>query len=446
MRFVSIFLACAALLLGACGESSLPDPTGKGSVRAINAIPASPVITFRIEERTVGAAEYKSGTSATSFDDFSYNFNFEVEYLGDSEPTRIASQELQVVAGKDYVFVVGGTLDNASVTVWESDERTWTGSETSFEMRFGHAAASFGSMDVYFVPENDVAGANNLADTLAYGESGAASEVAEGSYTVVATTAGDINDVLFQSDELAFTSQTTLLVTFFDGDENDLTPITVRAIQPGGAVFAFADSRTEPTTRFIHASADLGPVDIYDDEGLANRVVANQVFGGVSAEVPRAAGTWTATYTPPNDTGVTLLEKEANTVAGTRISIYAVGLNGEYDGVALLQNRRSVSVEARLSFFHASVNHQQVDLYIEEPGAVIDEASSEFFGLPLGASTGSAALAEGDYEIFVTTSGESTVLAGPFPISVALGDVVEALILDDPADTAIAEIRLIQNP
>lgn len=446
MRRVSILLACATLLLGACGESSLPDPTGKGSVRAINAIPASPNITFLIEERTIGNVVYKNATPANSFDDFSYSFNFEAQYLGDSEPTRIASQELQLVAGRDYVFVVGGTLDNATVTVWEGDERTWAGSETSFELRFGHAAASFGNMDVYFVPENDAAGPNNLADTLAFGDAGVASEIAEGTYTIVATTAGDINDVIFQSDELAFNAQSTLLVTFFDGDENDLTPIAARGIQPGGSIFAFADSRTQPTTRFIHASADLGPVDIYDDELLTNRVVASQVFGGVSAAVPRDAGTWTATYTPPDDTGVVLLEREVSTIAGARISVYAIGLGGEYDGVALLRNDRSVSVAAQLSFFNASANHPQVDLYIEDPGTLIDDASPEFFGLPLGASTGNAALLEGDYEVFITTTGESTVLAGPFPVSVALGDVVEAIILDDPTDSAIAEIRLIQDP
>jgi hypothetical protein len=237
-----------------------------------------------------------------------------------------------------------------------------------------------------------------------------------------------------------------LLLAFFDGDENDLAPVAVRAIQPGGGGFGFADSRTTPTTRFIHAAADLGPVDIYDDEALINRVVANQMFGDVSAEVPHAEGTWTATYTPPDDTGTVLLEQEVNTFAGTRISIYAVGSGGEYGGVALFRNDRSISVQAQISFFQASANHQLVDIYVEESGAVIDDATAELFSFLLGQSTGNLALLDGDYEVFVTTAGEKTVLAGPFPISLALGDVVEALILDDPADTAIAEIRLIQDP
>ena len=442
MKRLPILVALAASLLGACGESALPDPSGKGNVSAINAIPASPSISFLIEERSIGNVGYKTASAATPFDDFSYDFNFEVQYLGDTEPTRIATQEWQVEADRDFVFVVGGTLDNPTVTVWESDEREWGGSETEFELRLGHAAGSFGGVDVYFVPEGDVAGPNNLAGTLAYLETADASVFAEGSYSIVATAAGDINDVVFQSGDLAYTAQTTLLVAFFDGDENDLTPIAVRGIGSGGSAFPYADSRTSPTTRFVHASADLGAVDIYDDEALANRVVENQAFGNISAEVPRAAGTWTATYTPPNDNGVILLEREVNTVDGTRISIYAYGLSGEYDTTAILRDERSVSTAALLRFFQASANHSSVDIYVEEPGTTIDDdASPEIIGLSLGDVTGNAALLGGDYEISVTTNGEKTVLDGPFPISLALGDVIEVLILDDPLDPAIVELR-----
>ena len=443
MRRLSIFAACAALFLGACGESSLPDPSGKGSVRAINAIPASPGITFLIEERSLGVIEYQGGNTATAFDNFTYNFNFEVLYLGDTEPTRIATQQLQVTADTDHIFVLGGTLDNPTVTVWESPEREWSGSETDFELRFGHLAGTYGDIDIYAVPESEVASANNLADTLSFGEVGTASLVAEGTYTFVATTAGDIDDVVYQSGAIAFVAQTSLLVAFFDGDENDLSPVAARGIYQASGTIGFADDRIDPTMRYIHASADLGPVDIYDDEALANRVIAGQVFGDISADIPREAGSWTATYTVPNDNGVVLFDQDINTVNGTRTTLYALGQGGEYGGVVLRRNQRSVSTYAQFNFFQASSNHAAVDIYIGDPGTLVDDASPRVTNIPLGLSTGNNPIAAGDYEIYVTPNGEKTVLAGPFAVSAALGDVVEFLILDDPLDPAIVEIRTI---
>ena len=44
-------LAAAVAIAGCARESDLPKPTGEGDVRAINAIPTSPNISFLIEEQ-----------------------------------------------------------------------------------------------------------------------------------------------------------------------------------------------------------------------------------------------------------------------------------------------------------------------------------------------------------------------------------------------------------
>jgi hypothetical protein len=446
MKRIATLIAAAAVLLSACGESKLPEPTGKGSIRAINAIPASPSIAFLIERRNIATADYKGATAAARYDDFLYNFNFEVLYPGDTARTNIATQPLQVVANRDYVLVVGGTLDNATITVWEGDERTWAGDETDFELRFGHAAGAFGDADVYFVPQNDVAGPNNLAATLAFGEASAASDVAEGDYTILVTAAGDINDVLFQSEEITFGAQNALLITLFDGDENDLSSMAVRSVLPSGNVVALADANTLPTLRFIHASTDLGPVDIYDDALLANRIVANQAFGGVSGDIPGPVGDTSITITPPDDTGVLLIERDYTAIAGTFATMYLVGQAGNHSAVAQSGERRSISVQARFRLFHASSNHPTVDVYVVEPDALIDEEGPDRFALPFAFDSGYLSLLAGDYDVYITTSGEKTVLDGPFRLTVALGDVVEALILDRVATPDTVEIRLIQDP
>ena len=66
-RYLLTGLLAAAIAIGGCAkESELPNPTGEGTVRAINAISTSPAINFLIEERFVAAATYKSATSSST--------------------------------------------------------------------------------------------------------------------------------------------------------------------------------------------------------------------------------------------------------------------------------------------------------------------------------------------------------------------------------------------
>ena len=63
-RTVLLAAFAAAFFLGACSnESNLPTATGKGSIRALNAIKTSPEIAFKIESRSIGAAEYRQVTT-----------------------------------------------------------------------------------------------------------------------------------------------------------------------------------------------------------------------------------------------------------------------------------------------------------------------------------------------------------------------------------------------
>ena len=156
MKRTSTFLACtAALVLAACtSDSQLPSPTGKGGVRGINAIPGSPVVTFRIEERSLGNLNYKNSSTPTLYDDFEYNFNFDIINPGEDEAQRIASTTQKVDNGVEYVFVVSGDLANPTLTTWETPLRDWSGSETVFEARFAHLAESLGNIDVYFYDQS----------------------------------------------------------------------------------------------------------------------------------------------------------------------------------------------------------------------------------------------------------------------------------------------------
>ena len=66
-QILAIVAALAVLMLAACDTgSSLPEATGKASIRAINAMPASPEFRFLIEERTLAFVAYKAAQSSDS--------------------------------------------------------------------------------------------------------------------------------------------------------------------------------------------------------------------------------------------------------------------------------------------------------------------------------------------------------------------------------------------
>ena len=77
LRHLSLCAVLALAATGCTGDSALPEPTGKGTVRAINAAKGSPSINFLIDERPLESVVYKTASQGRQWDDFEYNFNFE---------------------------------------------------------------------------------------------------------------------------------------------------------------------------------------------------------------------------------------------------------------------------------------------------------------------------------------------------------------------------------
>jgi len=279
-RFLPLLSCLAALVISACSSGSkFPDPTGKGSIQAINAISTSPTITFLIEERAIASLGFKSASAKTPYDDFEYTFNFEALLPSQPEQTRIASQLLQVVKDMEYTFVVSGDLAAPTVTTWERAAREYTEGGTVFEASFGHFSPALGDIDIYFDDAAIVPAAGNEFSTLTPGEKLPAVDMQAGDYVLTITTAGMPGDILFTSDVLTLDAATTLLFLIFDTDANDRGPVSVRAFNTDtGAILNLVDPLFPPTVRFIHASQDLGAVDIYIDDPITTPFVEDRVF------------------------------------------------------------------------------------------------------------------------------------------------------------------------
>jgi hypothetical protein len=442
-RFFLLTGCLSALLITACTDgTAFPDPTGKGSVSAINAISTSPEISFLIEERRIANMAYKTASSKAPFDDFEYTFNFEARLPGDTADTRIASQTVQIVKDVEYTFVVSGDLTAPTITVWEKPEREYAEGDTVLEASFAHMSPVLGDVDIFLADPAIVPAAGNEIGTLTPGEQLAPVDIQAGDYVLTITTAGMPAAILFTSDALSLTAASTLQFMIFDTDGNDRGPVSVRSFDSvTGATRLLVDPLFPPTIRFLHASQDLGAVDIFIDDPLTTPILEDQDFRDISAEIDITAGVLPITYTAFDNIGSILLESATSIFAGSRVDAYVVGEGASPISVMAFPDRRSVETIARLTIVYTETNHEPLDLYIIETGSDIAEAGPRFVGMVAGQDSIAAQLAAGSFDLYLTVTGEKTIVAGPVQVDLVLGDVVTAIVYDT-VDTATADIVL----
>jgi len=452
MTRISLLIAALTAIVtsGCSGESSLPTATGKGAVRAINAIPTSPAVNFLIEERQIGSVDYKRSSQTQTFDDLDYTFNFEVTLAGDNERTRVASQFIDFVKDKDYTIVLSGDLSAPDLTLWEADLRSWSESDTVFQIRFGHTAASLGEVDVYFAAPEVTPQLGQQVASLTFGEIAEPRDFESGEYVLIYTPAGDPDTVLFASDTLAPTVRAASIITVFDADVNDTAPLSVRVIDANGSVSNVGSPDYPPTLRLIQAATALTTADVYIEEAadvLTTPDVAEHSFGDFTGDIPAISGTNYLTYTSPGDTAVILFTATQNTFAGNHYELYLVGDTDTLTIVPTVPDRRSVESFARFSIMHAAIGHPRVNIFIIEADADLESAAPVFFRVPVGDSPSRSNLLAGSLDLYIEADdADRTVLAGPYRLDVAAGDVIQLLLLDNVAQPEIVDIVPVPQP
>jgi hypothetical protein len=439
-RYVLLAILVAAVSLGACaGESNLPKAEGEGTLRAINTIPTSPAISFLIQEVAIGIVEYKTASAPAVYDGLNYTFNFEAILAGDVTRTRVASTNLDVVRDKDYTFVISGATAAPDITIWESDVREWADTETVFEARFGHTAASLGNIDVYFADPAIPPAQGSQLGTLAFGEFIPAADFPEGEYVLTLTTAGDDTAVLFQSDPVTLAARSPLMITVFDGDANDVSPWAVRMFNMSvGGTSALTDARFPPTLRFFHASLNIGMTDIYLDDPLTVPYIEDHTFLDVTDDLPVSEGILPMTYTAADNMGSILIDVDRTVAAGSQSHIYLIRTTLGTDLlIDHVPNRRSIETQASFTLVNTAPVENGLDVYFVPSGELIDLIGPLVPRLSVGSDPLQIPFVRGSYDIYVTLPGEKTVLAGPIAFEAELGEVYDAIIYETAEPTIV---------
>ena len=444
-----IVAALAAAMLGGCAETSLPEATGKGTINMINAMPASPSVAFLIEERILGGVAYKVAHGAQSFDDLPYNFNFEYLVPGNTTPIRTATVFLDVVADNEYTFVLTGSVTAPDVTLWERPQRDWDGTETVFEAAIAHLSPALDDVDdvdVYFATTGTAPVLGEERAKLSFGERLPEIDLEAGEYEFIITARNDPAMILYQSGPVTYSARVSYTLTIFDADASITGNISVRSISTLGLSSELPDVNSMPTVRTVHAAFGTENIDIYGDDDFTATIFSNLGFGEMTGDLPLPAGTVNYTYTAVGNPGVIIDEELLVMSQGQRISSFLAGLPGtDLLRIVLVDNRRSIETHAKLRLIQAAANFDTMDLYLVDAGTDIADVNPFAAGLTFAFVSDFGPTIPNNYDLILTLPGEKTLIAGPIPLDLVNGDVVELLIIDtvDPmiADVAVTRFQ-----
>lgn len=440
-----IVAALAAAMLGGCAETSLPEATGKGTINMINAMPASPSVAFLIEERILGGVAYKVAHGAQSFDDLTYNFNFEYIVPGDTAPIRTATAFLDVVADNEYTFVLTGSVTAPDVTLWERPQRDWSGTETVFEAAIAHLSPALGDVDLYFAPTGTAPVLGEERAKLSFGERMPEIDLENGEYEFIITVRDDPGMILYQSGPVNYIARVSYTLTIFDADASITGNISVRSISTLGLSSELPDANTMPTLRTLHAAFGTENIDIYRDNDFTAAIFPNLAFGETTGDLAVPAGAVDYTYTAVGNPGAIINDLNQLIPAGRRVSAFLIGLQGGESRITLTDDRRSVETHAKLRLIQAAANFDTMDLYLVDAGTDIADVNPLAANLTFAFVSDFGPTIPGNYDLILTLPGEKTLIAGPIPLDLVNGDVVELLIIDtvDPmiADVAVTRFQ-----
>lgn len=437
LRTLSLLLAALAIV--GCIESSRPTATGKGNIRGLNAAVTTPDLLFLMEERFIGTTPYKSSTATREFDGLDYMVNFDYQFAGDLLSSRVISIPFTLVKDTDYLFIFTGSLDAPETLTWERPIRVWDGSEAIMDIRFGHLSPQLGEVDFYFAAPGTVPVLGDAQATLTFGNHAPVKEFPGGEYEFIITSKDNPADVLFQSVTITFQPQFTYDIAAFDPDPSITSPLGVRLITGGGASAELVDVNASPVLRTFHGSFTTGPYDLYRDADFSAPWIANVAYAEISGGVDTPPDEVTYTFTDAGNAGSILHEEDFDILNGRRTTAFLMGTATDLAVVELIDDTRPLDDVAKLRFVQASTDQAVVDIYMVESGNDIADLPPRFVLLPFQANTSYTGFEAKDYDIYVTEPAAKDVLAGPFPFTGSIGDVVHFAIVDT-ADPNVLEI------
>ncbi len=427
-----LLIVAAGAILAACGDT--PEDPVDGSFRFIHAAVSEDLVGFQLEQTPATSLEYAFGSGAQPLDSGPFDIGVNTLLATDGGTERAIDRAISVQANTDHIFVLYDDTGSLELVEYQLPEPE--GNAT--EVRFLHAAAGAAAVDFYLEADGaDLTAANALASNVAYRALSDVSAPAAGEYVLSITAAGDPTTVLLQSIVVTIADGDSLILGAFLGAETSNALLRASLFnRANSSPLVLVDTNTAPVLRVIHAGLSGGDLDVVINEDFANPLQAAVMPGEIRDYADVVAGDIKVNVTPAGNMGVLEVDQDLTLTAATRQTQIISGTAGAYASAIYADDNRGVRARAKIRFRNASDSVDLVDVYLEEPGTDLTDEAPLTFALPSAGAEVATAVLPDDYEITIilndgdSTTEDTTVIGGPFAVTLAESTVYEFVIVD----------------
>ena len=426
-------LALLTLGLTACSNESRTRAPST-SVNVIHAAPSVGSFNFLRVERVEGTLPY-AASGIYSWDSDTYTFNVdERRPLG---VERVHSFTATLVAGNDYVFVlgeVGGELREIVVEVPREEA-----SQTESQALFVHSASTLGPVDLYLEPPGTDLVAATPRGTLDFRDDLAPFGVPPADYEISLTAVGNPAIVLLASQVFGLAPGVGSFFTILDGGNVGLAPYAVLATGGGGDLL-LVDSNLQAGIRAINAMTSGGALDVTIDSNFSPALLPAVQVGVPSAYAFFDAGAHNLTVSPAGNPGVLEIDEEFTGENGTLGTWFLSGDPGALTASFSQDDGRIVAGEAKVAIYNGATSVPSVDVFVVAPGTDLNTIAPS--AQPPSGTTTPILVGIGDFEITVRQLATTAVLAGPLPVTIGV-ERSYGILLTDSVGGATVDITLL---
>ena len=495
MKFLSkLVLAAGAIVLVGCDSDDTqspivePDPSFFAQVQAFHFAPDIQRVNINVDDAAAitgldfgdsGGADLENGTYAFSID----------AIADDADPTEVVASFNRDLEEFTTYTVVAAQDAGGDLTLLELTQPRNAIPTGQFRVTVLHASGGVGEVDVYVTAPGVALDTVDPTATLEFGEFSDADdatdgnqpfELTAGAYQVRITLAGD-STVVFDSGPVDVDAGVDIIAAAVPNTSTVGTPApVVLYVSNAFSSEVGPDVDDEAGLRVYHAATDGGIVDIYllepgDDPVTDTPVVLLEdvPFEGVSPALDGvtalAADDYEVRVTVANDPNMQLIPPvpDGGEATGAALSLQGSTVTTAIAAgtaaretltiIAAQDDVRPVAALVKLRVIHASDvaqgddgaggipdPEQTVDVYLVAPDAGVtgDPVLSD---VAFGDNSGFLQIAPGDYDVIVTANGETDPLIVPVSVTLAAGDVITAVAIDDPDGTQPVRLEIIDD-
>lgn len=440
MKLLNFLPFAALFVLAACDSDGVVRPP-PADVRMLHAAPNYNTIGFLREENAEAILDFGQG-SAVRFDSGQYDFHMDTVPVGASAVFRALSFSADLSPDLDYTLVLiapSGPLEVMTVTTPDVDPASGRTRITVV-----HAHPSLGAVDVHLEIEGTALSSATVRASLGFGPAPTVFEVPSEIYHLFLTTAGDPNDVIYESTDLFIVPNDDFVYVISDPANQGFSPLAVTEV--GTNTRRIGDANELSAIRFLQGIDDRLDRDIILENQTVTPFLTNLAFGDLIDYVDITRALHTVGLTPAGNNTV-LEDSLIYTAVAGRYStiIYAGNPSDEVSGLVLLEDKRSITGQATVTIMNVAGLFESLEIFIESPGTDIS-AETPVVTLAAPGLQDRAAFVPGDYEVTVRDLTSGSIVAGPTPLALADGGVYNLRLQNAATGSSVDTIFIDDSP